>query len=58
MLKLVHLMLYLLKMTEGGEGGFMDGRTRLEMNVLREQAETHSARAHNVSAIRSLFIAD
>ena len=28
------------------------------MNVLREQAETHPARAHNVSAIRSLFITD
>jgi hypothetical protein len=53
----VHLVLDLLEMAEGRESGFMDGRARLEMNVLREQAQSHAARANHVSAIRRLFAA-
>jgi hypothetical protein len=57
MLKLVHLVLYLLKMSEGSERGFMHGRAFLEMNMLRQKSETHAACAHNVSAIRRFFTA-
>jgi hypothetical protein len=58
MLKLVHLVLYLLQVSEGRECGFMNGRTRLEVYVLREQAETHAARTHNVAFVRHFLAAD
>jgi hypothetical protein len=57
-LKLVHLVLNLLQVSEGGEGGFVYGRTRLEVYVLREQSEAHAARTHYVATICHLLIAD
>ena len=56
--ELVHLVLYRLKLAEGRERGFVDGRARLEVNVLFEQAEPQAARTHNVAAIRRLFAVD
>jgi hypothetical protein len=44
--------------SEGSQSGFVNGRTRLEVYVLREQAEAHAARTHNVASIRRLFAAD
>jgi len=58
MLKLVHLVLDALKLSKGSERGLVDGRARLEVNVLFEQAETNAARADNVAAVRRLFIGD
>ncbi len=58
MLQLVHLVLDLLQTTEGSERRFVDGRAGLEVNVLVQQAELHSARAHDVTTIRCLIPSD
>ena len=36
----------------------MDRRTRLEMNVLVQQSQLHTASAHDVATIRSLVTPD
>jgi hypothetical protein len=58
MLQLVHLVLDLLQTTKRSECRFMDRRARLEVDVLVQQAELYSARAHNVTAIRCLIASD
>jgi hypothetical protein len=56
--ELMHLVLYVLKLFEGGERGLVDGRARLEVYVLFEQAEAYAARTHNVAAVVRLLARD
>jgi hypothetical protein len=58
MLKLVHLVLDALKFAEGRERRLVDGRARLEINMLFEQSEPDAACAHNVAAVGRLFACD
>ncbi len=58
MLKRVHLVFDLLESSERGQSRLMHCGARLEMNMLREQAELQSACADNITAIRSLFTSD
>src|SRR5205085_1532828 len=56
--ELVHLVLDALKLAEGRERGLVYGRARLEVNVLFEEAQSESARAHNVAAVSRLLARD
>jgi hypothetical protein len=56
--QLVQLVFDLLQMTERGEGRFVNCRTWLEMNVLRQESEPYSARAHNFASVRALLTTD
>jgi hypothetical protein len=48
----MHLVFDLLQPTESGEGRLVDRRSGFEVNVLVQQAQFHSARAHNVATVR------
>jgi hypothetical protein len=56
--ELVHLVLDLLETTESRERRFMNCRTRFEVDVLVQQAQTKATRAHDIAAIRRLVTAD
>jgi hypothetical protein len=58
MLQLVHLVLDLLETPEGRERRLMHRRTRFEVNVLVQEAQTKATRAHDVAAIRRLVTTD
>jgi hypothetical protein len=58
MLQLVHLMFDLLQTTKGSKRRLMNRRTRLEVNMLVQQSEFHSARAHDVTTIRGFIASD
>ena len=55
MLKLMHLVFNLLKMTEGSQCGFVNRRSLFEMNVLCEQAKLEAAHAHDFATIGTFF---
>jgi hypothetical protein len=52
MLQLMHLVFDLLQTSKGGKRRLMNGRTRLEVNVLVQQTKLHSARTYDVTTIR------
>jgi hypothetical protein len=56
--ELVHLVLDALEVLEGGERRLMDGRARLEVDVLFEQPEAQAARAHHLAAVGRLLAGD
>jgi hypothetical protein len=58
MLELVHLVLDLLEPAECREGRFMDRRARFEVNVLVQEAQPKTTRAHDVTTIGRLVTAD
>jgi hypothetical protein len=55
MFELVHLVLDLLKPSEGGERRFVHSRSRFEMNMLREQPELQTARTYDFTAVGAFF---
>jgi len=58
MLKLMHLMFDLLQTSKRGERRLMNSRAGLEVNVLVQQSEFHSARAHDVTTIGGFITSD
>jgi hypothetical protein len=58
MLELVHLVFDLLQPTKRSERRLVNRRAGLEVNVLVQQAQLHSARAHHVATIRCLITSD
>src|SRR5205085_5441937 len=56
--ELVHLVLDALKLAERSERCLVYGRARLEVNVLFEETQSESARAHNVAAVSRLLARD
>ena len=55
MLELMHFVFNLLQPAKGGERGFVNSRSFVEMNVLGQQSEFQSARAHHLAAIGRLL---
>jgi hypothetical protein len=58
MLQLVHLMFDLLKPAKRRKRRLMHRRSRLEVNMLVQQAQLDAARADHVAAIRCLITSD
>jgi len=58
MLQLVHLMFDLLQTSKCGERRLMNCRAGLEVNMLVQQTEFHSARAHDVATICRFITSD
>ena len=55
MLELMHFVFNLLQPAKGSERGFVNSRSFVEMNVLGQQTEFQSTRAHNLAAIGRLL---
>jgi hypothetical protein len=51
-------VLDLLQTAKRSESGFVDRRTRLEVDVLVQESELHATRAHDVATIRCLIASD
>jgi len=58
MLELVHLVLYLLEMTERRESRLMHRRPLLKLYVLVQETESHRSRSDDVAAICSFISGD
>jgi len=58
MFELVHLVLYLLEMTERGEGRLMHRGSWLKLYVLVQETQSHRSRSDDVPAICGFISGD
>jgi hypothetical protein len=56
MLELVHFVFDLLQPAKRRERGFVHCRTSFKVNVLGQQTQLQTSRAHDVATVRGLFL--